>query len=134
MDELDLLLGFDEEDDQQRLAAELVEADYDWVSALVALRKRRGLTQTQLGELMGRAQSVVSDIESMSTDPRLSTLRRYAIAVGASVEHVVRDTSKPVNVPVTVAHVRAEQPRVRKLPIKNAAWSSEPVLLGAQGE
>ncbi|GAA4018703.1 hypothetical protein GCM10022247_47910 [Allokutzneria multivorans] len=134
MDELDLLLGFDEEDDQQRLAAELVEADYDWVAALVALRKRRGLTQTQLGELMGRSQSVVSDIESMSTDPRLSTLRRYAMAVGASVEHLVRDTAEPVNVPVTVAHVRAEQPRVRKLPIKNAGWSSEPVLLGAQGD
>lgn len=91
MDEFDAALGISEPDPQQLLARALVEADYSWVRRLVELRKRRGLSQTDLGRLMGRSQSVVSDIESMSGDPRLSTLRRYALAVGAEVQHDVTD-------------------------------------------
>ncbi|MCP3801154.1 hypothetical protein NLX83_17985 [Allokutzneria sp. A3M-2-11 16] len=71
----------------------------------------------------------------MSTDPRLSTLRRYAIAVGASVEHLVRDTVRSVNVPVTVEQVPSGKARVRKLPIKE--WpvrGHHGALLGAQGD
>ncbi|GAA4024930.1 hypothetical protein GCM10022247_56710 [Allokutzneria multivorans] len=125
MDDLGALLGFDERDPQQRLASELNEADYAWVEALVALRKKRGLSQTQLGELMGRSQSVVSDIESMSTDPRLSTLRRYAIAVQASVEHQVQDSVRIVNVPVELSQASTvEQAWTQRLRIKSSPTST----------
>lgn len=91
MSELDDLLGIDPQDPEQRLADDLTSADYEWMDQLVALRKRRNITQAQVAERMGLAsQSVVSDIENLNTDPKLSTLRRYALAVGATVRHVAR--------------------------------------------
>jgi transcriptional regulator with XRE-family HTH domain len=104
------LLGV-EDDEQVRLARDLTRADRLWVRALVALRKRRDLSQAELGALMGRSQSVVSDIESMSGDPRLSTLRRYALAVGARVRHViVPEPAFPVVTQTTTTGV-SESPR-----------------------
>lgn len=55
------------------------------VQQLVKLRKAAGLTQVDVAAAMGRTQSVVSDIETGTNEPRLSTLVRYARAVGAEV-------------------------------------------------
>ncbi|GAB3435796.1 helix-turn-helix domain-containing protein [Actinophytocola sediminis] len=111
MDEFDAALGMTEPDPQQLLARGLTEADHRWVRQLVELRKRHGLSQTDLGRLMGRTQSVVSDIESMSSDPRLSTLRRYAMAVGAQVTHQVTDAAAgaAIEVPRRVHRVTATE-------------------------
>jgi hypothetical protein len=38
---------------------------------------------------MGVSQPTIAGIESQDNDPRLSTLRRYALAVGAQVQHAV---------------------------------------------
>ena len=89
VDEFDSLLGIDAADERDVLAGELVRADFAWVDQLVARRRQLGLTQAEVARAMGRSQSVVSDIETMSTDPRLSTLRRYALAIGAAVRHRV---------------------------------------------
>jgi predicted transcriptional regulator len=43
-----------------------------------------GLTQTTVGRSMGTTQSAVSELES-GADCRLSTLRRYANALGATL-------------------------------------------------
>ncbi|MGW3966841.1 helix-turn-helix domain-containing protein [Amycolatopsis sp. NPDC005003] len=101
---MDELLGIDSSDPKDALADELVKADFAWVDQLVNLRKRLGLSQTQVAEAMGRSQSVVSDIETMSSDPRLSTLRRYALAIGVAVKHRVF----PSNLARSV--IRAERP------------------------
>lgn len=53
------------------------------VSELVRLRVESGMSQRQLAEEMGVAQATVSALEAGLRDPRLSTLRRYARAVGA---------------------------------------------------
>lgn len=95
MDEIGDLLGVDESDEQDVLAGELVRADYAWVDQLVRTRKELGLSQAQVAQMMGRSQSVVSDIETMSSDPRLSTLRRYALAIGAAVKHRVFPHAPP---------------------------------------
>jgi transcriptional regulator with XRE-family HTH domain len=52
---------------------------------LVRLRKRAGLTQTDVARLMGVRQPTVSQFETESSDPRISTLQRYARAVGSQV-------------------------------------------------
>lgn len=52
---------------------------------LVSLRKRAGLTQTDVARLMGVRQPTVSQFETESSDPRISTLQRYARAVGSQV-------------------------------------------------
>ncbi|WP_244629298.1 helix-turn-helix domain-containing protein [Clavibacter capsici] len=54
---------------------------------LVRMRQEAGLTQAMVGELMGTSQQAVNKIERYDSDPKLSTLRRYANAVGALVEH-----------------------------------------------
>ncbi len=104
VDDIDTLLDIDPNDERDALAAELVRADFGWVRQLVEQRKKLGLSQADVARAMGRSQSVVSDIETMSTDPRLSTLRRYAAAMGVAVKHRV--------FPMAALHplVRTERP------------------------
>lgn len=53
---------------------------------LAARRVSLGLTQTQVAARMGTSQSAVARVESGSSDVRLSTIERYAAAVGHVVE------------------------------------------------
>jgi transcriptional regulator with XRE-family HTH domain len=55
------------------------------IDQLIALRHRRGINQSQLARSMGVGQSTVSGFENESTDPRISTLQRYARALDARV-------------------------------------------------
>ncbi|SDT07386.1 Helix-turn-helix domain-containing protein [Actinopolymorpha singaporensis] len=50
--------------------------------SLVDLRRRSGLSQTQVAARMGTSQSAVARLEAGEVDVRLSTLERYAAAVG----------------------------------------------------
>jgi predicted transcriptional regulator len=53
---------------------------------LVEGRHRLGLSQTQVAARMGTSQSAVARLEAGSADIRLSTLERYASALGWSIE------------------------------------------------
>ena len=53
---------------------------------LVTTRRERGLTQTEIAAHMGTSQSAVARLERGDVDPRLSTLERYAEAVGRTVD------------------------------------------------
>jgi transcriptional regulator with XRE-family HTH domain len=53
---------------------------------LVARRISLGLTQTQVAARMGTSQSAVARVEAAASDVRLSTIERYAAAVGHVVE------------------------------------------------
>ena len=92
--DLDQLLGIDASDPVQRLARELVVADEQLLDALIGVRKRCRLSQAEVGEKMGVTQSAIARIEGGERDPRLSTLRRYALAVGALVSHQVRPAAE----------------------------------------
>lgn len=58
---------------------------HDAIVELVNARKRAGMTQAALAERMGTTQSAVSELEGGETDPRLSTLQRYARAAGTEL-------------------------------------------------
>ena len=89
--DLDALLGIDPTDPIDALAGRLVRADGAMLDSLIALRKEKEMSQAAVGEAMGGiSQSAVARIESGERDPRLSTLRRYALAIGADVQHEVR--------------------------------------------
>lgn len=76
----------------RRLAAALAESDEMLRAALVQARLDAGLSQQQLADIMGVSQPTVAGFERYDNDPRLSTLRRYAHALGVAVEHrVTRD-------------------------------------------
>jgi transcriptional regulator with XRE-family HTH domain len=53
---------------------------------LLARRISLGLTQTQVAARMGTSQSAVARVEAAGSDVRLSTIERYAAAVGHVVE------------------------------------------------
>jgi transcriptional regulator with XRE-family HTH domain len=58
------------------------------MDGLIRLRNKQGLTQSDVAAKMGVSQSTVSEMEKPGVDPHLSTLRRYARAVGVSMRHV----------------------------------------------
>ena len=71
-----------------RAAVEELEPAYQ----VARLRIMRGLTQEQLAELVGTKQSSIARLESGTTQPRLSFLRRVVEALGGRLE--VRITSQ----------------------------------------
>lgn len=60
---------------------------------LIVVRKRLRITQRALARRMGTTQSAVSEFEAGSTDPRLSTLQRYARGVYCQL-HIRLDASE----------------------------------------
>ena len=52
------------------------------LSSLRGVREVCGLSQRQVAAIMRTTQSAVSELEGGLNDPRISTLRRYAAAVG----------------------------------------------------
>jgi transcriptional regulator with XRE-family HTH domain len=56
------------------------------VDDLVGRRMESGLSQTQVAARMGTSQSAVARLESAGADVRLSTLERYAAALGYSLD------------------------------------------------
>ena len=67
----------------------LAREDRQLKADLIGLRQRAGLTQTNVADMLGITQQAVNKLERYDSDPKLSTLRRYANAVGALVEHSV---------------------------------------------
>ncbi len=57
--------------------------------ALAAHRRRRGLTQRQLGELAGVAHTTVQRLESCGRGAYPQTVRKLAVALGVEPEALV---------------------------------------------
>ena len=71
-----VLPGFKEMAERRRALAE----------ELVGHRLALGLSQTEVAARMGTSQSAVARLESGASDIRLSTLERYAAAVGYVID------------------------------------------------
>ena len=56
------------------------------VAELVAMRRAAGLSQNEVAERMGTSQPAVARLEAGLVDARMSTVQRYAAAVGARLE------------------------------------------------
>lgn len=89
LDDLFTELGVDYSDERDRLARDLVEADRELLRQLIQVRVLAGMSKSDVADAMGRHRSVVTNFEKMTSDPHLSTIRRYAAAVGALVTHRV---------------------------------------------
>ncbi|MBB6171543.1 transcriptional regulator with XRE-family HTH domain [Nocardiopsis mwathae] len=75
-------IGVDPDDPRQKQADEDAREYANLIDALVSLRKQGGLSQSDVAQRMGTTQSVVSDLERIGGNPRISTIQRYARAVG----------------------------------------------------
>lgn len=71
-----------------------LESEHLLVRELLGARMRAGLTQEEVAEAMGTTKSAVSRLEAAGKhSPSVSTLKRYAQAVGCDVE--IRLVSTP---------------------------------------
>jgi len=78
--ELPLLPGF-REMALRRMSAERRRL----VADLTAQRRSAGLSQTEVAARMGTSQSAVARLETGDADVRVSTLERYAAAIGSQL-------------------------------------------------
>lgn len=68
-------------------AYEALELEYQVVDQLLKARARAGLTQDAVAQLMGTTKSAVSRLEAAGKHaPSLTTLQRYANAVGCKIQ------------------------------------------------
>lgn len=79
----------DGEEPLARRARLLRSADQQLIAALVARRVGLGLSQADVAQRMGTALSNVARIEAGGRDLNQSTIRQYALAVDALIEHRV---------------------------------------------
>ena len=86
MPTLSELISQIQSDDNYGLALHNSNSSYDLMFALVRARKNSGLKQPEVAERMGVSQQAVSKIEDMDGDPKLSTIRRYATAIGVGLD------------------------------------------------
>jgi transcriptional regulator with XRE-family HTH domain len=86
--------------DEEQNALALARAELQMLSDLVALRRSKGYSQQDVADAIGRDKSSISRFERLDADPRLSTIRRYARAVGAIVNYEVSDFSRRAPQPV----------------------------------
>ncbi len=62
-----------------------LESRYRLISALIAARKRRGWTQSEVADAAGMKQSAVARLESGDRDPQMSTVLAVAQALQVSI-------------------------------------------------
>jgi transcriptional regulator with XRE-family HTH domain len=72
---------------------EMAESRRRLLAELVSQRRSLGLSQTEVAARMGTSQSAVARLEAVTGDVRLSTLERYADAVG----HTLRWSLEPAS-------------------------------------
>lgn len=86
---LDELLGEEYRSPAAKLYLELAREDQNLLAKLIEARKANSLSQDDIAKAMGVTQATVSAFERLGNDPKLSTIRRYAKAVGAMIRHQV---------------------------------------------
>ena len=73
-------------DPEFREEYEALGPEYRLASALIKLRLAKGLTQEQLAKLLNTKQESIARLESGSSLPSLSTVKKVADALGAELE------------------------------------------------
>ena len=71
----------------------MAESRRSLLGELVSQRRSLGLSQTEVAARMGTSQSAVARLEAVAGDVRLSTVERYAEAVG----HTLRWSLEPAS-------------------------------------
>ena len=77
-------------DPEFRKEYESLEPEYKLAAALIRLRLAKGLTQAQLAALLNTKQESIARLESGSSLPSLSTVKRVAVALDAELEISLR--------------------------------------------
>lgn len=76
----------------------LLDSERHLMESLKAIRKKRRMTQAEVARRMGVSQPAVAAFEHYDANPRMASIRRYALAVGAEFSINVTETD------ITTAH------------------------------
>ena len=76
---------------EEKTKLRMYDSQIDAIRRLRWIREKNGLSQREVARRMGSAASVVCYIENGKIDPRISTLRRYALACGAELIFTVSE-------------------------------------------
>ena len=91
-----------------RDAYEELAEEYALVRELLAARTRAGLTQEAVAALMGTTKSAVSRLETVGKHaPSMTTLKKYAQAVGCHLEIKLLPDTRPNKRSSRTVHKRA---------------------------
>lgn len=82
----------DSNSDLRQAGVSTEESWLDAIEALVEIRKRKNLTQKDVGIALGVSQESVSQFESGEANPSIRRIKLYALAVGASVNFSIIDS------------------------------------------
>ena len=74
------------QDPEFKAEYDALELEFTLMQAMIDARKTTGLTQKQLSEKTGIAQSDISKLESGNANPSLKTLQRLANGLGMRVK------------------------------------------------
>ncbi len=69
---------------------------YDFGLRMKSLRKQKGLTQEQLGDMVGVSKDAISRYESNTQTPSLERVRRIALVLNTSVDYLLGLENEPV--------------------------------------
>ena len=100
---LEQIAGVDPADPEVQLALELARGDRRFLRELVRERRSSGMSQANVAERLGITQPTVAAFERHDSDPRLSTIRRYAQVVGIMVTHQTERRWETVPVKPTIS-------------------------------
>ena len=78
------------QDAEVKQAYDDLHGEYSLVRQMLKIRKKKGLSQSDVAEVMHTTPSVISRLESMHVDgkpsPSLATLQKYAHALGCKLD------------------------------------------------
>ena len=81
-------------DPEFRKEYEALEPEYKLAGALIRLWLSKGLTQEELARKVHTRQSAIARLESASSLPSLSTIKRVAEALDADLDIVIRPKTR----------------------------------------
>ena len=93
MTDFDSFLEEQLKDPEFRAEYEALEPEFAIVQAMIDARRKTGLTQKQLAERTGIAQSDISKFETGGGNPSLRTLQRLAAGMGMVLHIEFRPTA-----------------------------------------
>lgn len=91
MDDNGSIFISDSNDARQILASDLINQTQDLLADLIEQRRAKGLTQEDVANTIGITRTAVTAFERYDGDPKISTIVRYAMAVGARISINVED-------------------------------------------
>ncbi|MDB1122404.1 helix-turn-helix transcriptional regulator [Vibrio sp. kj40-1] len=63
-----------------------LEAEFNFIHALLCMRQNAGLTQYEVAERMGTKEANISRLEKGNGNPTIKTLTKYAKACGCQLD------------------------------------------------